>query len=44
MKHLDIATKKDKEIYMFSLTRFYKDRGKCLVKGSVQNKKRKSEY
>lgn len=29
---------------MFSLTRFYKDRGKCLVKGSVQNKKRKSEY
>ena len=44
MKHLEIARKKDKEMYMFSLTRLYKDRRKYLVKGSVQYHKPKSKY
>lgn len=44
MKHLEIARKKDKEMYMFSLTRLYKDRRKYLVKGSVQHHKPKSKY
>ena len=43
LKHLEIARKKDKEMYMFSLIRFYKDRRKCLVKGSVQHHKPKCE-
>lgn len=45
MKHLEIARTKDKEMYMFSLTRFYKDRSKYLAKGlySITNQNLNTE-